>query len=66
MYSRYMASYIFIFEKSIAHRQDVSIAQYNKLHPPLYIYAWTCLSEAFIFCDNSSHQLAYCRDDTSG
>ena len=62
MYIQHIYSYS--KRKNIAHAQHVntSITQYNKLHPPSYIYMWTCLSGAFVFCDNTSHQLAYCRE----
>ena len=54
------STFIFIFERKtlIVQHVNISITIYKKLHPPSFIYMWTCLSGAFIFCDNSS--LAYC------
>ena len=65
------STFIIIFERKtlhilIAQHVNISITIYKKLHPPSYIYMQTCISGAFIFCDNSSHQLAYCREDCSG
>ena len=56
------STFIIIFERKtlhmlIAQHVNISITIYKKLHPPSYIYMKTCISGAFIFCD----QLAYCR-----
>ena len=49
MYIQHIYSYS--KRKNIAHAQHVntSITQYNKLHPPSYIYMWTVYQELSFF-----------------